>query len=98
MTVVKNNIVPTLIILLAGLVVSFAAVPLANTEFAEGMRGDSTVESTETEAAEEAVELSGALMLLPLVKVAALMGIGVGLTSLFTFIIRRIKSVMSKSD
>lgn len=101
MTVVKENIVPTLIILVAGLVVSFAALPLANTEFAEGIRGDSTVESTGAEAtgaepAEEDVALSGALVLLPLVKVAAFMGVGAGLTMLVTRLIRRIRGARRK--
>ena len=35
MTVLKENLVPKFIILLAGLIVSFAAVPLQNTEWAE---------------------------------------------------------------
>ena len=98
MTLIKDNIVPTLIILLAGLVVSFAALPLANTEFAEGMRGDSVVEGTEAESAEEEVAVSGVLLLLPLVKVAAFMGVGVGLTALATRIVRRVKGTTSKSD
>ena len=96
MTVVKDNIAPTLIILLVGLLVSFAALPLANTGFAEGMRGDSPMESAEAESAEEEVALSGALVLLPLVKVAALMGIGAGLTVLVTGIIRRIRAATNR--
>lgn len=106
MSVVKDNFVPTLIILLAGLLVSFAAVPLANTEFAEGVRGDLAAESTgpaatdgestEGGSTEEEAPLSGVVLLLPLVKVAALMGIGVGLTTLVTRIIRRFRTATPK--
>ena len=96
MTVVKENIVPTLIIFVAGLIVSFAAMPLANTEFAEGIRGDSPIESAEAESAGEDIALSGALVLLPLVKVAVIMGIGAGLTVLVASLIRRIRGTTTR--
>lgn len=38
MTLIKENLVPTFITLLAGLIVSLAAVPLQNTDWAEGFR------------------------------------------------------------
>ncbi len=97
MQVVKDNIAPTLIILLAGLLISFAAVPLANTDFAEGFRSGSTAEIAEAEpVGEEEVALSGALLLLPLVKVAVIMGIGAGLTTLVTRGVRRISGATSR--
>jgi len=96
MKLLKENLVPTLIILLAGLLISFAAVPLQNTEWAEGMRAeaDGHNEGAEREGREGPPDglLGSVLMvLLPLVKVSLLMGIGVLLTTLVSWIIRRIK-------
>ena len=96
MTLIKENLRPMLIILVAGLLVSFAALPLANTEFAEGVRGrardGAATENVDAQTAtEEEVALSGLLLLLPLVKVALLMGVGAGLTALVLWIIRKFK-------
>lgn len=96
MSIVKENVVPTLIILLAGLLVSFTALPLANTEFAEGMRVDAPAERAEAEPGEGEMALSGALVLLPLVKIAAFMGVGAGLTVLVTRLVRRVKGTNAK--
>ena len=92
MTLIRENLLPTLIILVAGLLVSFAALPLANTEFAQGMRGGATTENADAQpATEEQAALGGLLLLLPLVKVAAFMGVGAGLTAFGLWIIRKIK-------
>jgi len=98
MKLLKENLVPTLIILIAGLLISFAAVPLQNTEWAEGMRAeaDEHNEGSEAEGREGPPEglLGGVLMvILPLVKVSLLMGIGVLLTTLVSWIIRRINGL-----
>lgn len=85
-------IVPTLIILLAGLIVSFAALPLQNTEWAEGFRTGVSERGEVSEAegvagnagGEEEGEPSGGVLIVigPLIKVAILMGIGGLLTAL----------------
>lgn len=87
---------PTLIILVAGLIVSFAAVPLQNTEWAEGFRSEITAEGGEEELGEEGEMAGGIIMVIgPLLKVTILMGIGVGLTSLVAWIIRRLRRTVS---
>ena len=93
MTVLKENLVPTLIILLAGLIVSFAAVPLQNTEWAEGFRTGVSERGEGVEAAgaegSEGGQPSGVFMVVgPLIKVTILMGIGGLLTALVLWIIR----------
>ena len=97
MTVLKENLVPTLIILLAGLIVSFAAVPLQNTEWAEGFRtgvsergeGVEAAGAEGSEGGQEGGTPSSALMVVgPLIKVTILMGIGGLLTALVLWIIR----------
>lgn len=96
MTVLKENLVPTIIILLAGLIVSFAAVPLQDTEWADGFRTEvgERGEGVEAEGAEsrEGGQPSGVLSVIgPLIKVTILMGIGGLLTALVLWIIGRIK-------
>ncbi|MCB0132681.1 MAG: hypothetical protein KDD78_17585 [Caldilineaceae bacterium] len=94
MTTAKSYFVPTLIILLAGLVVSFAALPLANTEWAEGFRTDVGEEQPaaqegagQAEAGEP--QMGGvATAILPVVKVMLFMGVGVLLTMLGRGIVR----------
>ncbi|MEM7134208.1 MAG: hypothetical protein AAF702_48510 [Chloroflexota bacterium] len=90
MTILKENLVPTLIILLAGLIVSFAAVPLQNTEWAEGIR---TEVGEGAEGAEgEGSPPGGIIMIIaPLLKVTILMGIGGLLTALVLWIIGKVK-------
>ncbi len=90
MNVIRENLMPTLLILIAGLIVSFAVVPLQSTEWAENFRAESG------EGGGEGFEGEGAppmalLIILPLVKVSLLMGIGGGLTALVLWIIRRVK-------
>lgn len=98
MKLLKENLTPTLIILFAGLIISFAAVPLQSTEWAEGIRAeaDGHSEGSEGEGREGPSEglLGSVLMvILPLVKVSLLMGIGVLLTTLVSWIIRRINGL-----
>ncbi len=69
--------VPTLIILLAAAVVSVAILPLAGTEWAEGFRMSAVIVSEDEGAVGGIVTIIG-----PLIKVAALMGIGALLTAL----------------
>ena len=93
MTIIKKNLVPMLIILVAGLVVSFAAIPLQNTEWAENMRTEVGAEGEErADFAEEGGPPNSSLMIiLPLVKVTVLMGIGGALTALVLWLIRLFK-------
>jgi len=94
MKMIRENLVPTLIILIAGLIVSFAVVPLQNTEWAESLRVESS-EGGEPEGfgdGENAPPMA-LLIILPLVKVSLLMGIGGGLTALVFWIIRRVKRI-----
>ena len=104
MTVLKRNLVPTLIILLAGLIVSFAAVPLQNTEWAEGFRtgvsesgGGVEAEGAEgSEGGEEDSAPGGVLIVIgPLIKVTILMGIGGLLTALVLWVIRMARRIGS---
>ena len=92
MTTARTYFVPTLIILLAGLIVSFAALPLANTGWAESFRTGSEEQFVDQENAEqtgeEEPETGGvAMMILPLIKVMLFMGVGVLLTMLVRWII-----------
>ena len=102
--VISNS--PTLIILLAGLIVSFAAVPLQITEWAEGFRTSSESEGrVAVQGADGAASAEGmapaegdarqpggvAMIFLPLVKVMVIMGIGGLLTALVLWIMGRIK-------
>jgi len=89
MNVLKENLLPTLIILLAALLVSFAVLPLQNSEWADGFRvgsesgvAEQSAEGAATAASEEPPIAGVAQILLPLVKVAAIMGIGGLLTAL----------------
>ena len=99
MTTAKSYFVPTLIILLAGLIVSFAALPLANTEWAAGFRTDMGEEQPTNQAGSGQAagrqaeagepEMGGvATAILPVVKVMLFMGVGVLLTMLGRGIIR----------
>jgi len=114
MTVLKENLIPTLIILVAGLIVSFAALPLQNTEWAESFRAG-VGESGDGVAAEgaEGVEViadgqedgqegdapGGIIMVIgPLIKVTLLMGIGGLLTVLVLWIIRMVRRTGSGSS
>lgn len=96
MTVLKENLVPTLLILLAGLLVSLAAVPLQNTEWADGIRsgvseGGEVVEAADAEGSEGNAPSPVFVVVAPLIKVTLLMGIGGLLTALTLWIIGRIK-------
>ncbi len=72
MQLIKDNFVPTLIIIAASILISLAFWPLENTEFADGLR-TAVVEG----GGEGEPSLSGIALLLPLVKVTILMGIGI---------------------
>ena len=103
MTLIKENFFPTLIILVASAIVILAALPAANSEWAEGIRNNSRdqregqqFEEGEggeggegREAAEGRGRPSGVFMIVaPLIKVTILMGIGGLLTALVLWIIR----------
>lgn len=99
MKLVKENFIPTLIILLAGLIVSFAVVPLQNTEWADTIRAAASVdvEANEGFEGEDAPTTGALMMLLPLVKVAIFMGVGAALTALIAWIIRLFKRTPSRA-
>lgn len=90
MAIIKENLIPILIILVAGLVVSFAAVPLQDTDWAENMRMEVGAEGEERAnfTEENSPPNSSLLVILPLVKVTILMGIGGALTALVLWLIR----------
>ena len=93
MTLIKQNLVPIVIILAAGLIVSFAAVPLENSEWAESIRAESSAGGEEEGLDGEGELPNGAvLVILPLIKVTILMGIGAGLTAFVLRLIRTFRS------
>ena len=109
MALIRNNLVPTLVILVAGLIVSFAVVPLQDTEWAEGFRTEVGAEGVEEGFGEEGEMPGGAIMvILPLIKVSILMGIGALLTALvfvgykadqtFTDLTRTVENSISRSQ
>jgi len=88
-TFIKESFVPTLIILATAALVVFASIPLAQTDWAAGVRSGFGGERTEqvAEGGEEGFEEGEgdpgvALYFLPLIKVTILMGIGSLLTAL----------------
>lgn len=112
MKLLKKNLIPALIILLAGLLVSFAAIPLQNTAWAENTRAEVGSEGGVGEAlgeeGEPSSEVSGEIpsgvpggvltMILPLVKVIIFMGIGGLLTALALWIIRLFMRPQAKAS
>lgn len=106
MSILKDNLIPTLIILLAGLIVSFAAVPLQNTEWADGIRtgfsedgeGSEREEADGERAVGEEGRPGGVIMIIgPLIKVTILMGIGGLLTALVLWIIGKVKGPRART-
>lgn len=105
MNLIKKNIGPILIILAASALVVLAALPVGNTEWAEGFRSDFGEAGEGAEGFPEGEGGEGApprvlLIVGPLIKVTILMGIGAGLTSLVLWIIRLVsgrKPVPQKS-
>lgn len=97
MTTIKNNLVPALLILFAGLIIGFAAVPLENTEWAESIRAGVGIggEGGEGLAGEGQSPASVVALIGPLIKVAALMGIGALLTALGLWLIRMVRQTGS---
>lgn len=99
MQLIKDNFWPTLIIIVASFVVVFAFWPLENSSFADGFR---TGEVVAGEGGEEPFgengRLTGAAALLPLIKVAALMGIGVLFTAIGTGIARFINRMRTPAS
>lgn len=89
MQTIKNNFVPTLIILIASAVVVFAAWPLENTQFAEDMRIGAVeegegIDSSEGEPlGEEGGGAGIALMIIgPLLKFTIFTAVGFLLTAI----------------
>ncbi|MFK7805869.1 MAG: hypothetical protein AB8G95_29835 [Anaerolineae bacterium] len=108
MKLIKENFWPTVIIIVASFIVIFAFWPLENSSFAEGFRTGEVAEGGEGISSDEGAEdseepfgengrLTGAAALLPLIKVAALMGIGVLFTAIGTGIARLINRLRSPS-
>ena len=91
MSLIKEYIGPILIILAASALVVLAALPVANTDWAEGIRSDVGEAEEGAEGFSEGDEGAPPRVLLivgPLIKVTILMGIGGGLTALVLWIIR----------
>lgn len=89
MTKLKEYVVPALIIIVAALVVSFASIPLQNTDWADGIRAETSQVVEGAEGAADQPDMGVAVYFLPLVKVAVFMGIGAFFTWLVAFIIRQ---------
>lgn len=81
MDIVRKNIGPVLIILLAAAIVVFATWPLENSQFAEGFRTTEVIDAGGEEGLEGGEELGGILLFVgPLIKVTLFMGVGVFFT------------------
>ncbi len=94
MKLIKENIGPTLIILFASALVIMAAWPVENSAWAEEIRSQPDHHGPEGERGEGG-EREGppggiAMIFLPMVKVAILMGIGGLFTAIGLFIARRV--------
>jgi len=74
----KENITPTLIILIVSILIAFAMLPLAQAEWTDGVRADFKTHIIE----EEAHNLGIFIYLAPFIKVALFLGIGIFLTIL----------------
>lgn len=104
MQLIKDNFWPTVIIIVASFLVIFAFWPLENSSFADGFRSGEVVDAEGGEAAgeEEGLgengRLTGATALLPLIKVAGLMGIGVLFTAIGTGIARLINRMRTPAS
>lgn len=95
MKLIKENIGPTLIILFASALVIMAAWPVENSAWAEGIRNQPDHHGPEGGNHDHEGEHEGgprgiAMIFLPMVKVAILMGIGGLLTALGLFIAGRV--------
>ena len=97
MKLIKENIGPTLIILFASALVIMAAWPVENSAWAEGIRNQPDHHGPEGGDHDYEGEHEGeggpggiAMIFLPMVKVAILMGIGGLLTALGLFIAGRV--------
>ena len=84
-TFLKESLVPTLIILVAAAVVVLAGLPLAQTDWADGMRsnfgGQGTEQVVEAEDSRGGEDMGVFVYVAPLFKVTILMGIGGLLTA-----------------
>ena len=92
MKILKNILIPSIIILIAAALVIFAALPLASTEWADSFRVENELSSnSEREAIEQEGENAPAILMviLPLIKVTIFMGVG----ALLTIFIRRLSSL-----
>ena len=86
MKLIKNNLIPALIILAAATLIIILALPLANTEWAEGFRTTGAT-GTETEPIAEGNTPPALLsLILPVFKVMIFMGVG----GLLTTFVRRV--------
>ncbi len=95
MKLIKDNFWPTVIIIVAAFIVIFAFWPLENTSFADGFRTGGEIAETAEEGFGENGRLTGFAALLPMIKVAALMGIGVLFTAIGTGVARLINRFRS---
>jgi len=74
MTLLKNNLVPVLIIIAAAALIVVLALPLASTEWAESFRPAGEIGSESELLAEEGVSGLGIIMVIgPLIKVTIFM-------------------------
>ncbi len=94
MTLIKQNLVPTLLILAASALVVLVSLPLAQTDWADGFRtgfdSEETTQVVQAEATdgEEETLPGGVASVAPFFKVIALMGIGGLFTALVSGIIK----------
>ncbi len=83
MPTLKDSILPIVIIIVASALVVLASMPLAQTEWADDMRGEFVGEGAESDNAGEGEappDMGVLIYIAPLIKVTLLMGIGAGLT------------------
>ncbi len=100
MTLIKNNLLPVAIVLAAVVLIIVLALPLADTEWANGFRvtdaaggeGESFLEESGTAS----VFLFLLLLFVPVAKVALLMGVGGLLTALIRWLSKRLTTPQRK--
>lgn len=93
MTLLKNNLVPVLIIIAAAALIVVLALPLAGTEWAESFRTAGEISSGSELLAEEGGSAPGIIMVIgPIVKVAIFMGIGILFTALGRGLSKRLRT------
>lgn len=97
MKLIRENFIPTLIIIIAGVIVSLAILPLGNSQMAEEARSGETAELEEEAFAEDGAGALVGRIVGPLIKFSIFTGMGFVLVSLGSWITRMIQRLIRPS-